>query len=180
MTNMNETALQSQKPAVSKNNLSIAGEFAVLSQLALRGFDANLTLGNTKGVDILVSDPVTDKMLRVEVKTAPHREVSERHLGSGKFIFWVLGKRNEEVSDPSLYYAFVTIDTQNQLRYFIVPSSTVAETIKRDHEYWLEQSGSQSTANMRKFKLRIDEQSQYGSELPHYQDYENAWELLRQ
>jgi hypothetical protein len=41
--------------AISKNQVSLAGEFAVLSQLALRGFDANMTLGNTKGVDILVS-----------------------------------------------------------------------------------------------------------------------------
>ena len=27
---------------ISKNNISIAGEFAVLAQLALRGIDANL------------------------------------------------------------------------------------------------------------------------------------------
>ena len=38
---------------ISHNQVSLAGEFAVLSQLALRGYDANLTLGNTKGVDIL-------------------------------------------------------------------------------------------------------------------------------
>lgn len=39
------------------NQISMLGEFAVLSQLALRGYDANLTLGNTKGVDMLVSNP---------------------------------------------------------------------------------------------------------------------------
>ena len=38
---------------------SLAGEFAALSQLALRGYDANMTLGRTKAVDILVSNPAT-------------------------------------------------------------------------------------------------------------------------
>ena len=36
----------------NNNQVSLAGEFAVLSQLFFRGFDASLTLGNTKGVDI--------------------------------------------------------------------------------------------------------------------------------
>jgi len=34
-----------------KNTTSLAGEFAVLSQLALKGMVANMTLGHTKGVD---------------------------------------------------------------------------------------------------------------------------------
>jgi hypothetical protein len=33
-------------PTLDKNLRSLAGEFAVLSQLALRGIDANLTLGH--------------------------------------------------------------------------------------------------------------------------------------
>ena len=55
---------------ISKNSVAIAGEFAVLSQLSLRGYDANMTLGHTKGVDILVSDPEKNKMFKVEVKTS--------------------------------------------------------------------------------------------------------------
>ena len=54
---------------INSNSISLAGEFAVLSQLALRGYDANMTLGNTKGVDILVSNPVNEKMYQLEVKT---------------------------------------------------------------------------------------------------------------
>jgi len=48
----------------------MSGEFAVLSQLALKGIDANLTLGNTKSVDLIASDPETGKMFRLEVKTS--------------------------------------------------------------------------------------------------------------
>ena len=36
------------------SNKGLAGEFYVLAQLNARGYDASLTLGNTKGVDILV------------------------------------------------------------------------------------------------------------------------------
>ena len=53
----------------SPNSIALAGEFASLSQLTLRGYDANLTLGNTKNVDILVSDPSSGHMYRLEVKT---------------------------------------------------------------------------------------------------------------
>ena len=59
---------------ISKNQIALAGEFAVLSQLSLHGFDANLTLGNTKGVDILVSNPETGSMKRLEVKTHTHNK----------------------------------------------------------------------------------------------------------
>jgi len=52
---------------ISHNSVAIAGEFAVLSQLVLRGFDANMTLGNTKSVDILVADPLTGNMFKIEV-----------------------------------------------------------------------------------------------------------------
>src|SRR5215467_9817117 len=41
----------------NSNAVSLAGEFAVLSQLAFRGYDANTTLGHTNTVDIL-DDPV--------------------------------------------------------------------------------------------------------------------------
>ena len=44
---------------INRNSVSLAGEFAALSQLALRGYDANMTLGRTKSVDILVSNPAT-------------------------------------------------------------------------------------------------------------------------
>ena len=44
---------------INRNSVSLAGEFAALSQLALRGYDANMTPGRTKSVDILVSNPAT-------------------------------------------------------------------------------------------------------------------------
>ena len=57
------------KERISPNSVALAGEFAVLSQLALYGYDANMTLVRTKSVDILASDPKTDKFYQIEVKT---------------------------------------------------------------------------------------------------------------
>ncbi len=53
----------------SKTNLGIAGEYRVLSELLLRGFNAVITMGNSKGTDILVFSQ-NKKFLRVEVKTS--------------------------------------------------------------------------------------------------------------
>lgn len=69
---------------INKNSISLAGEFAVLSQLALRGYDANLTLGHTKNVDILVSHPETGKMYKLEVKT---NYLSSRSAGSSSKLY---------------------------------------------------------------------------------------------
>ena len=62
--------MKNAKP--NPNSIALAGEFATLSQLALRGYDANLTLGNTKNVDILVSDPESGRMNKLEVKTSSY------------------------------------------------------------------------------------------------------------
>ena len=61
----------------NNNSVSLAGEFAVLSQLALREYDANMTLGRTKSVDILLSDPANLKMYKLEVKRSEERRVGK-------------------------------------------------------------------------------------------------------
>ena len=70
----------------NNNSVSLAGEFAVLSQLALRGYDANMTLGRTKSVDILVSDPVNLKMYKLEVKT---NYQNSRNIFGYSFLFYL-------------------------------------------------------------------------------------------
>jgi hypothetical protein len=85
-------------PKISPNSVSLAGEFAVLSQLALRGYDANMTLGRTKGVDILVSDPDSRRMWKIEVKTN-YRKSREKPTGSRVFgrilSSWIMVKKHD-------------------------------------------------------------------------------------
>ena len=46
----------------------LAGEYYVLAQLTARGYNASLTLGNTKGVDILVYNEQTKNYVVIELK----------------------------------------------------------------------------------------------------------------
>ena len=109
----------------NKNTVSLAGEFAVLSQLALRGHDAKMTLGHTKGVDILVSIPGTDEMYRLEVKTRllTSDKQAKKLKTQGTFIdHWMMSKKHESITDPLLFYCFVIIwKRTRKSRFFINP-----------------------------------------------------------
>jgi hypothetical protein len=126
---------------ITSNSVALAGEFAVLSQLALRGYDANMTLGRTKSVDILVSDPRTLKMFKLEVKTNYKNRRSEPTVSKvhGKTLSgWIMDKKHERIKDPDLFYCFVNIEKQtNIFNFYIVPSRVVAKYVAEQHQHWL-------------------------------------------
>ena len=166
---------------LNNNSVSLAGEFAVLSQLALRGYDANMTLGRTKSVDILVSHPSTGKMFKLEVKTN-HR--SSRSAGGssklfGKFVSaWIMNEKHEIIRDPSLFYCFVNIDKEGQnFRFFIVPSLVVAQYVQKQHKLWLDDKDSHSRENkMRTFRIGLKSE-EYPIPTPLVEEYENNWDF---
>ena len=93
---------------LNSNNVSLAGEFAVLSQLALRGYVANMTLGNTKGVDILVADPEGGRMLKLEAKTnyRSTRNGGSKSKDFGNYVSrWIMSEKHEQMNDPILFFA---------------------------------------------------------------------------
>lgn len=59
-----------------KNKTSLAGEFYAMSWLFRKGFDATLTLGHTKGVDIILSKD--NRLFKIEVKTTFGRPKVEK------------------------------------------------------------------------------------------------------
>jgi hypothetical protein len=163
---------------ISKNNISIAGEFAVLTQLALRGIDANLTLGNTKSVDIIASDPSTGKMFKLEVKTSYNSKPATSKL-FGRTLDWVMTVKHETITDPNLYYCFVNIEKEAYtFRFFIVPSSIVARYVREQHQFWLNRDNAgheKPTDNpIRRFRLGLEEGG-YLIDTPLAKDYENNW-----
>lgn len=165
---------------LSNNSISLAGEFAVLSQLTLKGFDSNMTLGNTKNVDILVSDPVRNRMFKIEVKThyrntPSHSEMFGHHLG------WIMSKKNEEIRDPNLFYVFVCLTgNHTHYRFFIVPSNTVADYVKNQHLYWLQHKTEEGVdSDIRRFRIGLDDGG-YVVPTVLAKDYENRWDLLQQ
>lgn len=166
---------------LNNNSVALAGEFAVLSQLALRGYDANLTLGRTKSVDILVSNPQTRKMFNLEVKTNYR---SSRSAGGssrlfGKFVSaWIMNEKHEIWSDPNLFYCFVNIGQEGQaFRFFVVPSKVVSEYVKRQHKLWLDEKDTHSRENkMRTFRIGL-KCEKYPIPTPTVEEYENNWEF---
>lgn len=167
---------------LNKNSVSLAGEFAVLSQLALRGYDANMTLGRTKSVDILVSHPDTGKMFKLEVKT---NYKSSRSAGGssrlfGKYISaWIMNEKHEGLIEPDLFYCFVNINQEGQtFRFFVVPSKVVAEYVKKQHKLWLDEKETHSRENkMRTFRIGLKSEK-YPVLTPTVEEYENKWDLL--
>jgi hypothetical protein len=165
---------------ITKNSVSLAGEFAVLSQLALRGYDANMTLGNTKSVDILVSEPNTGKMFQLEVKTnfvnLTEKPSSSKLFGQTVSV-WMMQKKHETISSENLFYCFVNIGKQTSaFRFFIVPSAKVATYVKAEHKLWLNQNKEHKDSEMRTFRIGLKEEK-YRIFTPSSQDYENNWEF---
>ena len=165
---------------ISKNSVAIAGEFAVLSQLSLRGYDANMTLGHTKGVDILVSDPEKNKMFKVEVKTSFANKPSRSKL-FGYTLSWMMMEKHETISNDNLFYCFVNIEKQtNIFRFFIVPSATVAEYVNKQHQYWLKNrlnlTDTEKAIPMRQFRIGL-EKGAYQIPTPLAKDFENKWDF---
>ncbi len=164
--------------AINSNSVSLAGEFAVLSQLALRGYDANMTLGRTKGVDILVSDPNSPRMLRLEVKTN-HRtaRVSRSKCFGTTVSSWMMSEKHESLRDPNLFYCFVNIsDDTKQFRFFIVPSELVAEYVKAENKKWLSEDSNRRKTKMRTFRMGTTKE-QYPLPTPAVEQYEDNWDF---
>ncbi len=167
------------------NSVALAGEFEVLSQLALRGLNASMTLGHTKGVDILVSDPKTKRMCRVEVKTKYHDSDKEGHNSKifGYVIGqWMMSKKDENVSDPHLFYCFVMyLAKRKEFRFFVLPSKVVAAYLRDEHRHWRSEKRKKgqkiNNAEIRIFRLGF-KNTRYAVATPLFEKYENRWQLI--
>jgi len=167
-------------PKITSNSVSLAGEFAVLSQLALRGFDANMTLGHTKGVDILVSNPISHQMYQLEVKTNfenSRNQPSESKLFGKSVSGWIMNKKQETIIAPNLFYCFVNISkTTSAFKFYIVPSAVVAQYIKESHTYWLRADKKHRDSDMRQFRMGIKGEK-YLIPTATAEQYENNWDF---
>lgn len=164
---------------ISKNQIGIAGEFAVLSQLALRGYDANMTLGNTKSVDILVSNPESKNLYKIEVKT--HYDSNSYCSKDFGYIesHWRMQQKHETIEEPNLFYCFVSIahDT-NHFNFYIIPSFIVAQFVRDSHRYWLNGDSKRKDSMIRSFMLGKEGET-YGVQMPLLEDYKDRWDFLK-
>lgn len=143
--------------------VGLAGEFYVLAQLAHRGMVGTLTLSNTKGIDILVTNPEVNRLSKVEVKTIQKGPWLERLFGDRPQFMWPMSVKHESITDRNLFYIFVYLpEPAKRPRFFIVPSKDVAKYVKWQHKHWLStRTSAVNPTPMRKFRIPVDDPNGY-------------------
>ena len=166
---------------MSTNQVGLAGEFAVLSQLSFRGFETSLTLGNAKSIDIFASRTDSNVIYKIEVKTVPKVKSSTKKNQFGPAYEWQMKEEHENIRDQSLFYCFVLIKKDSggylQYKFFIVPSNEVARYVKKQHKWWLAQNPNRNPRG-RKFRLGTVDKHKYPVTTPLASRYENNWDIL--
>jgi hypothetical protein len=169
---------------INKNEVSLAGEFAVLSQLSLRGIDANMTLGHTKGIDILAYSPEKGKSYQLEVKTHLRSGPNKPSVGMFGTVIssWMMNKKHERINEPTHFYCFVDIcQDRKSFEFYIVPSKVVARYVTKEHEYWLNEHKKKRKKikpnDIRLFRLGL-EGSEYPIDTPRADQYRDNWNFI--
>lgn len=93
----------------NKQQLQMAGEYGVCSELSKRGYDVSLTLGNAKAVDVLVRMP-NNTYRTIEVKTT-------RGTRFVTNFFQKYGNRSTPHPD---YWVLVRIDANGVSHYYVL------------------------------------------------------------
>ncbi len=137
---------------MNKYNTNLASEFFVLSALFRKSFDAHLTLGNKKSVDIVV---VLDAGETRTIDVKANAGKNDWLLGSGAFK-----------SAPNHFLVLMSYegnfnDLAQNPRCWIVPSETIQSRMKAS------KNGSVN------FLSRVEV-------LRDWKDFEDDWEHLRQ
>ncbi len=158
----------------------------MLSQLALRGYDANMTLGHTKGVDILVSDPKTGQLYQLEVKTNLRSNPSKPSVSKifGKYVSdWIMTRKHEDIDVPTLFYCFVNISKETgAFKFYIVPSNVVARYVREEHQLWRDEKRKErkkvKETDMRLLRIGLKGEV-YPIQTPTVEEYEDNWTFKR-
>lgn len=171
---------------IPKNSVSLAGEFATLSQLIVRGYVATMTLGNTKAIDILVFNPDSGQSYQVEVKTNfQDRNAPTNSRLFGRYVSdWQMNAKHETIVDPNLFYCFVHINSPRNepssynYRFFVVPSSVVAKYVMEENRAWVAAKSGRKSGTRRTFRIGLPNEREIISPAPLASDYEDKWELV--
>jgi len=145
------------KPKGSSILTGVSGEYFVAAELSRLGYIASITLRNTRGVDILVSDLDAQKLVGIQVKTT---------LGARRD--WMMKKKAEDYFADNLFYVFVLLK-QGLPEFYVVPSREVASHVRTRHAEWLVTPGKRG-------QVRNDSPLRKFSD--HEAGYLNRWDLL--
>jgi len=102
---------------ISKETLSLAGEFAVASELCRRGIYAQLTLGLRKRTDLLVETDTA--MLRIQVKAKQGRNwpYCKGIFGENMLLIFV-DYKNKELEQRPDFYILTSSDWESYVKWW--------------------------------------------------------------
>ena len=104
-----------------RRRVGAAGEFRVMSELLLRGYDADrITIDS--GIDIRAAK--NGNVYEIQVKTATERKVDNRYITTIK------KESFKRVGGPLLYYVFVLRNRHNGIMYVVIPNKEMKTQIK--------------------------------------------------
>lgn len=107
-----------------------AGEHLVLSRLLQRGILAAPAPRGASKVDILVSFMDERRPVLLQVKA--------RQFGPDGG--WHMSEKHEKADQDVFYFCFVDFEPEHP-KVFVVPSTIVADALRRDHAHWLATPG---------------------------------------
>ena len=105
-----------------KNQSGIAGEFLAAGELARRGFNVTLTLGNTKAIDLLIEKK--GKLYPVQVKSIQRRKsicwnISLSKIESHHLCYILINLNSDTLESPEYY-----ILTEDEVRQHFKPTKS--------------------------------------------------------
>ena len=104
------------KHANDQQLTGMAGEFLTVGKLFKRGYQASVTFGNAKAIDVLVYNPENDKSYTVQVKTIRQRNC---------FLI-----KKENIKPDHIYVFIILHDFEQSEEYFIIPGGEILENIE--------------------------------------------------
>ncbi len=155
-----ETRVRRSRGGGFQNYVTLAGEFFVLAELALRRLDGTLTLGHTKQIDVLVLNRRTGRTFKVEVKTTEKNGIEHSQI-FGSHYSWLMHERHGDITDMDLVYCFVLLEGApegpKKPRFFLVPAREVAKYIRWNHAYWRRYSTRRTgkVSALREFRIPV-------------------------
>ncbi len=129
------------------NTAALAGEFLVAGELSRRGYLVSITMGKAKAIDIFASTHKGER-IGIDVKASRYK------------TSWPVGK-----IDETLYYVFVSLQTEDKLRSDIETYSNTPP------EYFIV-SGKDAK------KLVIPWKSMPGVKYSSLKEYKERWDIL--
>jgi len=103
-------------PGSDQQLTGMAGEFLTVGKLFKRGYQASVTFGNAKAIDVLVYNSNADKTFPVQVKTLRRKNC---------FLM-----KRENLKPDHIYIFIFLHDFEQTEEFFIVPGSEIIDNIE--------------------------------------------------